>query len=135
MTYQQPSGPQDTPGWQGSPPPYPPQDTPGWQVGQTPYGPPGSFPQQPLARYAPPQNVAPRNPALVAVASFFLPGLGQFLNGEGGKGIAFLASYIVSFVLMLVLIGFLTAPIAWIWSMVDAYNSARDWNTRHGIIS
>ena len=35
----------------------------------------------------------PSNPTMVGVASYFVPGLGQMLMGEGARGVAFLASY------------------------------------------
>lgn len=79
--------------------------------------------------------VSPKSPALALIASFFFPGLGQLINGEVGKGIAMLALYFVSWMLAFVLIGFLFLPIVWIWSMIDAYSGAKNWNTAHGIIS
>ena len=35
----------------------------------------------------------------VGIASFFIPGLGQFINGDVGKGLAFLGGGITSYVL------------------------------------
>ena len=92
----------------------------------TPYVPPGPpYPQQ----------VAPKNPALGLIVSFFIPGLGSLINGATATGLIILGGYLVSCVLMLILIGFLTAPIFWIWGMIDGYQSAVRWNARHGIIS
>jgi TM2 domain-containing membrane protein YozV len=85
--------------------------------------------------YVPARQVAPKNPALAVIASFFVPGLGQFVNGQGGKGVAFLLSYIGSLVLILVFVGVFLAPIVWIWSMIDAYSGAQRWNARYGILS
>ncbi len=85
--------------------------------------------------YLPAQQVAPKNPALAVIASFFVPGLGQFVNGQGGKGVVFLLSYIASLVLILAFVGVFLAPIVWIWSMVDAYSGAQSWNARYGILS
>lgn len=79
--------------------------------------------------------VAAKNPALSLLGSFFVPGLGQLMNGDTGKGIGMFVAYVFSFLLMFVLIGFLTAPAIWIWGMVDAYQSAQRWNLRHGIVS
>ena len=42
------------------------------------------------------------NPTLAGVASFFIPGLGQLICGETGRGLAFLGSHIGGAVLMLV---------------------------------
>jgi hypothetical protein len=69
------------------------------------------------------------------LASFFLPGLGSIVNGEGVKGAVIMVSYFVALLLTLVLIGFPLAFGVWIWGMVDAYSSAQKWNARHGIIS
>lgn len=79
--------------------------------------------------------VHPKNPGLALVASFFITGLGQLMNGEGGKGVAMFFLQVVNVMLMFVLIGFITWPIVWIWSMADAYMSAKAWNMRHGVIS
>jgi TM2 domain-containing membrane protein YozV len=91
----------------------------------------------PAHSYAPPPpvQVAPKNPGLAVLASFFVPGLGQLVNGEGGKGVLFFLAYAVSIPLIFLFIGFVTAPIVWIWSMVDAYGGAQRWNARHGIVS
>ncbi len=74
-----------------------------------------------------------KSAGLAAVLSFFWCGLGQIYNGQVGKGIAFLVGYAVSFLLMFVLIGFLTTPILWIWGMVDAYQTAERLNREAGL--
>lgn len=79
--------------------------------------------------------VAPKSPGLALIASFFIPGLGQFINGDGAKGAMFLIVYVVSWVLIFVLIGIPMVFITWVWSMVDAYTSAKSWNAARGIIS
>lgn len=107
---------------------------------------PQAYPQQPPAYYpaVPPQTqaypqpyrpVQPHSAALAVIASFFIPGLGSMLNDRAGKGIAILISYLVSCLLCLVLIGFFTTPIIWIWGMVTANTDVRAWNRSHGIIS
>jgi TM2 domain-containing membrane protein YozV len=70
-----------------------------------------------------------KNPGLAAVLSFFYMGLGQIYNGQIHKGIAFLIAYSISWLLMAVLIGFITTPILWIYGMYDAYKSAEKINT------
>ncbi len=70
-----------------------------------------------------------KNPGLAAVLSFFYMGLGQIYNGQLHKGIAFLIAYSISWLLMALLIGFLTTPILWIYGMYDAYKSAEKINT------
>ncbi|WP_209125492.1 hypothetical protein [Alkalihalobacillus sp. BA299] len=69
-----------------------------------------------------------KNPGIAAVLSFFFAGLGQIYNGEIGKGIAFIIAYFISGLLMLILIGFITTPLLWIWGMVDAYKTAERIN-------
>ena len=80
-------------------------------------------------------QVAPKNPALALLASFFLPGLGSMLNGEGGKGAGILIGYLVCIPLSFVLIGIPGMLAFWIWGMVDGYQGAQRWNARYGILS
>ena len=80
-------------------------------------------------------QVAPKSPGLALLGSFFFPGLGQLINGQVGKGIAMFVAYLVSIVLLFAIIGFVLVPAIWIWSMVDAYSGAKQWNARHGILS
>lgn len=69
-----------------------------------------------------------KNPGLAAVLSFLVCGLGQIYNGQIGKGIGFIVGYFISWLLMFVIIGFITTPIIWIWGMVDAYKAATSMN-------
>jgi TM2 domain-containing membrane protein YozV len=55
-----------------------------------------------------------KNPGVMAAASFIVPGLGQFLMGKIGKGLAIL------------LLCWLVVP--WIYGIYDAYNSAKNYN-------
>jgi len=55
-------------------------------------------------------------------------GLGQFYNGQFGKGILFIIFYGISIGLMFVFVGFITTPILWIWGMIDAYRTAERLN-------
>lgn len=96
-------------------------------------GQPGGYGMQPGYQQQP--AVLPKNPAVSVIASFFVPGLGSMLNGNTSIGIVILITYIVGWVLTLVLIGFFIVLGAWIWGMVDAYSSAQKWNQAHGIIS
>ncbi|MCK4574346.1 MAG: hypothetical protein KAU36_08235 [candidate division Zixibacteria bacterium] len=77
-------------------------------------------PQQPPTFY--------KNPGLAAVLSFFFMGLGQIYNGQISKGIFFIIIYSLSFVLMALLIGFITTPILFIYGIWDAYKSAEKIN-------
>ncbi|WP_096187820.1 hypothetical protein [Evansella halocellulosilytica] len=69
-----------------------------------------------------------KNPGVAAVLSALWTGLGQIYNGQIGKGIAFMIIQIFNSMLMVVLIGFITFPIFWIYGMVDAYKSAEAYN-------
>ena len=69
-----------------------------------------------------------KNPGLAAVLSFFVPGLGQIYNGQIGKGIAFIIGAVISGFLTMLIIGFITYPVLWIWAMVDAYKTAERLN-------
>jgi len=107
-----------------------PQQPPGTYV--APPQPPGAAP----APYGPPPGagggppVFYKNPAVAVVLSFFWAGLGQIYNGQIGKGVAFILAYGFAALLCFVLIGFLLAPVIWIWGMVDAYVSAGAVNRR-----
>jgi len=89
----------------------------------------------------------PYNPTVAGVASFFVPGLGQMLSGEGGRGAGFFvgyaACYVVSYVgatnainsistggdgstgSALMLVGLGGAVGVGIWSIVDAVKVAK----------
>ncbi len=75
-----------------------------------------------------PQPVFYKNPGLAAVLSFFWTGLGQIYNGQIAKGIFFIVAYAISWLLMFIIIGFITTPILWIYGMYDAYHSANKIN-------
>ncbi len=87
------------------------------------------------AGYVAVSHVAPKSPGLALLGSFFLPGLGQLINGQVAKGLITLVAFILSWLLVIALIGFLLLPAIWIWSMVDAYTGAQRWNAQHGIMS
>jgi TM2 domain-containing membrane protein YozV len=87
---------------------------------------PGAAPQVVVIR-------APKSPGVAVLLSFLLAGLGQIYNGQIGKGLVFMIAYFCSLVLMWVLIGFIIAPILWIWSMVDAYKTAERINAQYGV--
>lgn len=76
--------------------------------------------------YSPP--VFYKNPGIAAVLSFFYMGLGQIYNGQIAKGVVFIVAYSISLLLMIVLIGFITTPILFIYGMYDAYKSAEKIN-------
>ncbi len=69
-----------------------------------------------------------KNPGLAAVLSFFWMGLGQIYNGQIAKGVGFIVLYGASWLLMIVLIGFITTPLLWLYGIWDAYKSAERIN-------
>ena len=114
-----------------------PQDAPvaAYQSGgaPAPYAPAPMYAAPPT--YAPTYAVAPKSAGVALLASFFLPGLGQFVNGDAGKGVGFLVAYVVGWVSVALLVGIVVVPVVWVWGMVDAYQSAKAWNMRHGILT
>lgn len=82
-----------------------------------------------------PQVVLPKNPAVGVILSFFIPGLGTMVNGNGARGAVILGVYALGWILSLFLIGIPILIGAWIWGMIDGYLSAQRWNASHGIIS
>jgi TM2 domain-containing membrane protein YozV len=104
------------------------------QVSGASWPPPGSGPA-PVNAPVYITQVAPKSPALSALASFFLPGLGSMINGDVAKGIGILVGYFISWVLVIVLVGIVGVFGFWVWGMVDAAEGARRWNARHGILS
>ena len=69
-----------------------------------------------------------RNPGTAAVLSFLFTGLGQVYNGELGKGIAMIVIQMINIALMLVVIGFITFPIMWIYGIWEANKRAKELN-------
>jgi len=77
--------------------------------------------------YQPPPQFY-KNPGLAAVLSFFYMGLGQIYNGQIAKGILFIVAFSISLFLMILVIGFVTTPILFIYGIWDAYKSAEKIN-------
>ncbi len=82
-----------------------------------PAGAPSAAGAQPQVVYVAPR-AEPRNPAVAAVLSLVVPGLGQLYNGQLAKGIVF---FVVACPLWFLCIGFLVHVVA----AVEAYNTAR----------
>lgn len=70
------------------------------------------------------QTSIAKSAGLAAVLSVIWPGLGQIYNGEVGKGVAIMVVQVVNFILLFVLIGFLTGFAVWVWAIYDAYTVA-----------
>src|ERR1700693_5613133 len=79
--------------------------------------------------------VAPKNPAISLLVSFFVPGVGSMINGDTGTGVVILVLYAVGILSSVILIGIPIFIGAWIWGLIDAYQGAQRWNAAHGIIS
>ena len=69
-----------------------------------------------------------KSPELAAILSFLVVGLGQIYNGEIGKGILFVICYVVSIVLCFFVIGLFLLPVLWIYSIYEAYDTAKKIN-------
>lgn len=105
---------------------------------QQPYGQAVQPYTQPYAQpYGQPPQLAvvPKSPGVAVLASFFIPGLGSMISGRGGMGALILCLYIFSWILTIVLIGFLGVFGFWIWGMIQGHADAVAWNRRHGLIS
>ena len=64
------------------------------------------------------------------LCSLFLPGAGQMYVGRTGRGIAFFCAAVVSYLLIIALIGLILVPIVAIWAAVDANKLANEYNTQ-----
>ncbi len=73
-------------------------------------------------------SIEKKSSGIAAIASFFVPGLGQIYNGEIGKGIMYIIIGIVFALMMFVLIGFILYPLFWIYNIYDAYSTAEKIN-------
>jgi TM2 domain-containing membrane protein YozV len=65
-----------------------------------------------------------KNPVVAVVLSLFIPGAGQFYNGDSKRGALMLGGALLSLMLVAFTIGVFTGLAVWIWSMVNAYNVA-----------
>jgi TM2 domain-containing membrane protein YozV len=73
-------------------------------------------------------RAAEKSPALALVLSFLFAGLGQIYNDQIKKGVWIIIAHAISLVLIPVLVGIVTTPVIWIWSMIDAYKTAERIN-------
>lgn len=69
-----------------------------------------------------------KNPGLAALASAVWTGAGQLYNGEVGKEIALMVLMFFSMLAMAVLIGLVTTPLIWGYSIYDAHRTAKQRN-------
>ena len=80
-------------------------------------------------------QVVPKNPGIALLISFFIPGVGSLYAGKVSTGVIILSCYIVSWILTIIIIGFIGVFGFWIWGMIDAYQAAQAWNRQHGLVS
>ena len=73
-----------------------------------------------------------RNPIIAAILSLIVAGLGQIYNGQILKGVLFIVAQIINGLLLYVVIGFITMPLAGLWAVIDAYLVAKRNNERYG---
>ncbi|EMA44480.1 zinc ribbon domain-containing protein [Halococcus saccharolyticus] len=78
----------------------------------------------------PPSTGQEKSPGLAALASAVWTGAGQIYNGEVGKGIALMVLMFFSALATLVLIGLITTPLIWGYSIYDAYRTAEQTNQK-----
>lgn len=77
-----------------------------------------------------------KNPGLAAVLSFLIVGVGQFYNGQFGKGIIFMVVQIVNFVVMFAKL-FLWAPVyiaVFAYCVYDAYHQVQLINSGEVVV-
>jgi TM2 domain-containing membrane protein YozV len=117
------------------------QQPPFGQAYQPPQGqngyPPSPYQQPYPPGYAAPSvmQVVPKNAGVALLISFFLPGVGSMYAGKTTTGVIILVGYIISWVLTIVIIGFVGLFGFWVWGLIDAYQAAQAWNRARGIES
>ena len=58
-----------------------------------------------------------------ALFSFIIPGMGQIIKGQVGKGLWIMIAMVISIIAIFGGPGFISTPILWIWNVYDAYNA------------
>jgi TM2 domain-containing membrane protein YozV len=117
------------------------QQPPAGQAYQQPQGqngyPPAPYQQPYPPGYAVPpvMQVVPKNAGIALLISFFVPGVGSLYAGKTNTGVIILIGYVISWVLTIVIIGFVGVFGFWVWGLVDAYQAAQAWNRARGIES
>lgn len=71
-----------------------------------------------------------KNPAVSAILSFLIPGLGQIYNGQIFKGAAFVFIAVFFLFTTIIAIGYFLYPVFWIYTVYDAYTTAKQINAR-----
>ena len=65
-----------------------------------------------------------RNPLVAALLSAVFPGLGHVYARDVDTGLFFAVSFLLSMILILVVIGFILAPMIWLYAIYDAAKAA-----------
>ncbi len=73
-------------------------------------------------------EVIQKKPIVALILSMIFPGLGQFYNNQNHKAITIIIGNVISVIFFLLLIGFILAILIWIYSMYDAFTSAKAIN-------
>jgi len=110
--------------------PYPePQSHPYWPQE------PGSYAQPNPAPYAYPMPTAsPKSPGVAAILSILVPGLGHLYSGNPLSAVFWFLAAAIAGALIYILIGFVLLPVVWIGSVIHAYVSTVNYNTRHHVV-
>ena len=79
--------------------------------------------QQQMSPISMPTGIySPKDSAVAAILSFFIPGLGQMYVGNIGRGVAIFFAFCCTIV-------FLIGIIVWIWGIFDANQQAKLYNS------
>jgi TM2 domain-containing membrane protein YozV len=70
-----------------------------------------------------------KKPAIAALLSLIIPGLGQVYAGDLYRGFALFAALVVSLCLIALIIGFFTFFATWIFAISDAYKMVKKQNS------
>lgn len=76
-----------------------------------------------------PDTAETRKPAISAILSALVPGLGQIYNGETAKGLLFLLAAVILFLSIGYLVGIVLYPVFWVYAVYDAYHCAKKINS------
>jgi hypothetical protein len=66
--------------------------------------------------------------------SILVPGLGHLYSGNPFSAIFWFLAAAVAGALIYILIGFVLLPVVWIGSVIHAYVSTANYNTRHHVV-
>jgi TM2 domain-containing membrane protein YozV len=79
-------------------------------------------------------TASPKSPGVAVILSVLVPGLGHLYSGNPLWAVFWFLSAAVASALISILIGFVLLPMVWIGSIVHAYVSTANYNTRHHVV-